>query len=78
MFLDNTPPVPGFSAAALGGAATPSEAPLQLGVVELSNAPPMEAAVQMISAQRHFDTSMQALQTYKRLDDRASEVGRVR
>jgi len=61
-----------------GGAAIPTEAKLQRGMIELGNAPAMEAAVQMISAQRHYETSAQALQTYKRLDDRASEVGRVR
>jgi flagellar basal-body rod protein FlgF len=51
---------------------------LRLGEIETGNASPLEAAVQLVSAQRHFETSMQALQTYRRLDERASEVGRVR
>jgi flagellar basal body rod protein FlgG len=32
----------------------------------------------MISAQRQFDMAMQAIQTYKRLDDSAVQVGRLR
>ena len=60
------------------GTATPSDVKLQRGVRELGNANAMEATVQMIAAQRNYDTSMQALQTYKRLDDRANEVGKTR
>jgi flagellar basal-body rod protein FlgF len=51
---------------------------VRTGELELGNAPPIESAVQMISAQRHFDTAMQAIQTYKRLDERAIELGRIR
>jgi flagellar basal-body rod protein FlgF len=51
---------------------------LRVGEIETGNASPLEAAVQLVAAQRHFETSMQALQTYKRLDDRANEVGRTR
>ncbi|MDP1830390.1 MAG: flagellar hook basal-body protein [Archangium sp.] len=57
---------------------TPSADTLRLGEIETGNASPLEAAVQLVSAQRHFETSMQALQTYRRMDERASEVGRVR
>lgn len=57
---------------------TPSADRLRLGELERANATALEAAVQLVAAQRHFETSMQALQTYKKLDDRATEVGRVR
>ncbi|MFT3709070.1 MAG: flagellar hook basal-body protein [Archangium sp.] len=51
---------------------------VRIGEIETGNSSPLEAAVQMVAAQRHFETSMQALQTYKRLDERAAEVGRTR
>jgi|APLak6261679142_1056127.scaffolds.fasta_scaffold00097_12 flagellar basal-body rod protein FlgF len=51
---------------------------LRMGEIETGNASPLEAAVQMVSAQRHFETSMQALMTYKKMDERAAEVGRTR
>jgi len=50
---------------------------LRVGEIELGNSSPLEAAVQMVEAQRHFETSIQALQTYKKLDDAAVQVGRV-
>lgn len=56
----------------------PSNDKLRLGEIETGNASPLEAAVQLVAAQRHFETSMQALQTYKKLDERAVEVGRTR
>ena len=40
--------------------------------------PPLESTVAMIGAQRHFETAMQAIQTYKKLDEKATEVGKVR
>jgi flagellar basal-body rod protein FlgF len=61
-----------------GGQATAVEARVRTGELELSNASPLEAAVQMISAQRHFDTSMQAIQTYRQMDARAVELGKAR
>lgn len=57
---------------------TPSSSTLRLGEFEVSNFSPLEAAVQMVSAQRSFDTSMQAIQTYRRLDEKAVELGRIR
>jgi flagellar basal-body rod protein FlgF len=51
---------------------------LRVGALEMGNAPPLEAAISMITAQRQYETAMQAIQTYRRLDDRALEVGRVR
>jgi flagellar basal-body rod protein FlgF len=59
-------------------AVTASNATLRLGEFEVSNSSALEAAVEMVSAQRHFDTAMQALQTYKRLDERAVELGKLR
>jgi flagellar basal-body rod protein FlgF len=61
-----------------GAQAMPVDAKVRPGELELSNASPLEAAVQMIAAQRHFDSSMQAMQTYRRMDERANELGRVR
>jgi flagellar basal-body rod protein FlgF len=58
--------------------ATASSSTLRLGEFEVGNSSALEAAVQMVSAQRHFDASMQALQTYRRLDDKAVELGRIR
>jgi flagellar basal-body rod protein FlgF len=60
------------------GQAVPADAPVRSGEVELGNTAPLEATVQLISAQRSFDAAMQALQTYRRMDDRSSEIGRVR
>ncbi len=48
------------------------------GQLEGGNASPLEAAVQLVAAQRHFESTMQALQTSKRLDERAADVGRIR
>ncbi len=60
------------------GRALPAEVKVHSGEIEMSNSPPLEAAVQLISAQRAFDSSMQALQTYRRMDDRSTDIGRVR
>jgi flagellar basal-body rod protein FlgF len=54
------------------------EGKLQVGTLELGNVPALESTVAMIGAQRHFETAMQAIQTYKKLDERAIEVGKVR
>jgi flagellar basal-body rod protein FlgF len=56
----------------------PSGDHLRLGMIEGGNASALESAVQMVAAQRHFEASIQALQTSKRLDDRVTDVGRVR
>jgi len=65
-------------APAAGGAARPVEGGVRSGELELGNGSALDATVQLISAQRSFDATMQALQTYRRMDDRSSEVGRVR
>ncbi len=61
-----------------GGSAEAVDGRLHTGEVELGNASPLEGMVQLISAQRSFDASMQALQTYRSMDQRSSEIGRVR
>jgi len=65
-------------APAPGGGAVPIAASVTTGSVEMGNAGGMEAAVALVSAQRHYETSMQAIQTYRRLDEKAAELGRVR
>jgi flagellar basal-body rod protein FlgF len=65
-------------APAPNGDAVPVQAGVTTGVVEMGNAGGMEAAVALVSAQRHYETSMQAIQTYRRLDEKAAEVGKVR
>ncbi|MGC4120554.1 MAG: flagellar hook basal-body protein [Myxococcales bacterium] len=51
---------------------------LRVGELELGSYTPLEATVQLVEAQRQFDSTMQALQTYRTLDQRAVEVGRIR
>ncbi len=58
--------------------ATPVDAQVAVGELELGNSNALESTVQLISAQRHFETSMQAITTYRRLDERANELGKVR
>lgn len=69
---------PTLLAPAAGGQAVPVASPVAVGEVELGNSSPLDAMVQLISAQRNFDASMQAMQTYRSLDARASDLGRVR
>ncbi len=69
---------PALVTPAQGGRAVPVAAQVHSGELELGNATPLEGMVQLISAQRHFDASMQALQTYRSLDQRGSDLGRVR
>jgi flagellar basal-body rod protein FlgF len=54
------------------------EGKLQVGTLEMGNVPALESTIAMIGAQRHFETAMQAIQTYKKLDDKAIEVGKTR
>lgn len=61
-----------------GGRAEASDATVRTGELELGNAAPLEGMVQLIAAQRHFDASMQALQTYRSMDGRSADLGRVR
>lgn len=61
-----------------GGSASLADVGVSTGQLEMGNATPLEATVQMISAQRQFELATQAIQTYRRLDDRVNEVGRLR
>jgi flagellar basal-body rod protein FlgF len=60
------------------GKAVPADLGVAVGQLEMGNATALESTVQMIGAQRQFETAMQAIQTYRRLDDRAIEVGKSR
>ena len=50
----------------------------RVGALEMGNAPAIESTLAMITAQRHFETAMQAIQTYRKMDERAVEVGKIR
>jgi len=51
---------------------------LRTGELELGNVTALESTVAMIGAQRNYELAMQAIQTYRQLDQRVVEVGRVR
>jgi flagellar basal-body rod protein FlgF len=61
-----------------GGSVDPAIDGVSTGQLEMGNVTPLEATVQMINAQRHYEMATQAIQTYRRLDDRAIEVGKIR
>jgi len=61
-----------------GGTVVPSSNGVDVGQIEMANATALDATVQMIGAQRQFETAMQAIQTYRRLDDQALNVGKAR
>lgn len=61
-----------------GGAAMPVESEIQSGATEQGNSSALESTVELINAQRNFDAAMQAITTYRRMDEKAIEVGRVR
>ncbi|HUK65954.1 MAG TPA: flagellar hook basal-body protein [Anaeromyxobacteraceae bacterium] len=63
---------------AQGSARPLADGRVRTGQLELSNASPLDGMVQLITAQRNFDASMQALQTYRSLDQHGSDLGRVR
>jgi flagellar basal-body rod protein FlgF len=71
---------PALLAPAPGGRAVPAgdERSVRVGEVELGNAPAVESVVQLISAQRSYDASMQAIQTYSQMNQRAVEVVRLK
>ena len=58
--------------------ATPVRAQVRTGEVELGNGGMLDGMVQLVSAQRHFESAMQALQTYRTMDGRGADLGRVR
>ena len=51
---------------------------VRVGELELGNVSALESTVEMIGAQRNYELAMQAIQTYKQLDDRVVQVGLVR
>jgi flagellar basal-body rod protein FlgF len=51
---------------------------LRVGELELGNVTALESTVQMIGAQRNYELAIQAIQTYRQLDQRVVEVGRSR
>lgn len=51
---------------------------VRVGELELGNVTALESTVAMIGAQRNYELAMQAIQTYRQLDQRVTEVGRVR
>ena len=69
---------PGMLRPGAGGAAQLVEGRVRVGELEMGNAPAVTSAIDMITAQRHFETAMQAIQTYRRMDEKATEVGRLR
>jgi flagellar basal-body rod protein FlgF len=61
-----------------GGRAVLVETAVRTGQVEMGNASALEATIAMVTAQRSYDSSMQAIQTYRQLDQRAAELGRTK
>lgn len=61
-----------------GTTVTPTTDGVDVGQIESSNASPLQAAIELVSVQRHYETSLQAIQTYRRMDERATELGKVR
>jgi flagellar basal-body rod protein FlgF len=61
-----------------GGEAQLVDATVTVGSIEGSNANGLDATISMISAQRSYEQSLQALQTVQKLDDKANEIGRPR
>lgn len=51
---------------------------VRVGQVEQSNANALESTIALIRAERSFDQAMQAMQTYKQMGEKGSEIGRLR
>jgi len=60
-----------------GPAPVPVDAAVASGELEQGNFNPIEAAVQLVNAQRNFETSIKAIETYKAMGDRANQLGSV-
>lgn len=70
---------PSLLAPGQGGRAEPAaDGSVRVGELELGNATAVESMVQLVSAQRMYDASMQAIQTYSQLNQRAVEVARAK
>jgi flagellar basal-body rod protein FlgF len=50
---------------------------LRIGEVEMGNVSPIESAVQLVTAQRAFDSSMRVIETYTQMSQASSQVGKV-
>lgn len=61
-----------------GGTATQVEGRVTSGQLEMGNVTPLDSTVALINAQRQFESAMQAIQTYRRIDDLANQVGKAR
>ena len=61
-----------------GSGAILVEARVSVGAIDGSNANGLDATISMISAQRSYEQSLQALQTVQKLDEKANEIGRPR
>jgi len=61
-----------------GATAEAIEGTLRIGELEIGNVGSLESTVAMITAHRQFETAMQAIETYRKMDERANEMGRVR
>jgi flagellar basal-body rod protein FlgF len=60
------------------GRVSPVATPVQVGMREGSSVSGLDSAIRLIGAQRAYDEAMQAIQTASKLDERASELGRLR
>jgi flagellar basal-body rod protein FlgF len=63
---------------ATGATVTPTQGTLRTGALENGNATVLESTVAMIGAQRNFESAMQAIQTYRDINQKATEVGHLR
>jgi flagellar basal-body rod protein FlgF len=61
-----------------GGQAISVDGTVTVGAIDGSNANGLDATIAMISTQRAYEQSLQALQTVQRLDEKANELGRPR
>jgi flagellar basal-body rod protein FlgF len=68
---------PSLLAPSRGGQAIPVEAAVRIGELDMGNASALDSTIALISAQRSYDASMQAIQTYNQMNDRANQLGRV-
>lgn len=60
------------------GTAVPVETRVRTGAVEQSNVNALETTIELMSAQRHYESALQALTTYRTIDQKANELGRAR
>ncbi len=61
-----------------GSEALPVDGTITVGAIDGSNANGLDSTISMISAQRSYEQSLQALQTVQKLDEKANEIGRPR